>query len=87
MAPAVEAFTTNNKVIRQDLVVANVLILMSVATGHVSCERRGFEPRSDSLTLIKCLYIFFGTFTSTIIMSNITMSTSPLQRLLAHEYG
>lgn len=37
MAPAVEAFTKNNKVIRQDLVVANVLILMSVATGHVSC--------------------------------------------------
>lgn len=37
MAPADEAFTTNNKVILQDLAVANVLILMSVATGHVTC--------------------------------------------------
>lgn len=46
MAPAVEAFTTNNKVIRQDLVVANVLILMSVAPGMCRAERRGFKPRS-----------------------------------------
>lgn len=83
MAPAVEAFTTNNKVIRQDLVVANVLILMSVAPGMCRAERRGFEPDP----FVKCLYIFFDTFSSTIIISIITMSTSPLQRLLAHGDG